>query len=160
MLFRYSGIAALISLGTRLFFYAGLLHRRRPGVHRGGDSLRGCDQLISYVKSFIGEHERPEPAASALAAGDKEDKLRTLATYSTRLSLASPFRSPSDSFSGERVHRLLDGPELLRERDDSCDLAGMLSLSIAQSGTVSILYGLGRHNTFVKRHDRGVLNVD
>jgi O-antigen/teichoic acid export membrane protein len=162
MLFRYSGIAALISLGTRLFFYAdsfivGGLVSIAAVTH-----YAVATSLISYVKSFIGESTNVlNPAASALAAGDKEDKLRTLATYSTRLSLALTLPLALGlMFLGREFIVLWMGPNYSGSATILAILAGMLSLSIAQSGTVSILYGLGRHNTFVKLvMIEGVLNV-
>ena len=162
MLFRYSGIAALITLGTRLFFYADSF------IVGGLVSLAAvthyaiATSLISYVKSFIGESTTVlNPAASALAAGDREDKLRTLAVYATRLSLALTLPlSLGLIFLGREFIVLWMGPSYAGSATILAILAGMLSLSIAQSGTVSILYGLGRHNTFVKLvMIEGVLNV-
>jgi O-antigen/teichoic acid export membrane protein len=162
MLFRYSGIAALITLGTQLFFYAdsfivgGLISIAAVTHYAIATSL------ISYVKSFIGESTTMlNPAASALAAGNREDMLRTLAIYSTRLSLALTLPIALGlMFLGKEFIVLWMGPNYSGSATILAILAGMLSLSIAQTGTVSILYGLGRHNTFVKLVlIEGILNV-
>jgi O-antigen/teichoic acid export membrane protein len=162
MLFRYSGVAALISLGTRLFFYAdsfivGALVSIAAVTH-----YAVATSLISYVKSFIGESTNMlNPAASALAADAREDKLRTLAIYSTRFSLALTLPLALGlMFLGREFIVLWMGPNYAGSATILAILAATLSLSIAQSGTVSILYGLGRHNTFVKLvMIEGVLNV-
>jgi O-antigen/teichoic acid export membrane protein len=162
MLFRYSGIAALITLGTRLFFYADSF------IVGGLVSIAAvthysiATSLISYVKSFIGESTNMlNPAASALSAGAREDKLRTLAIYSTRMSLALTLPLTLGLiFLGREFIVLWMGPDYSGSATILAILAGMLSLSVAQTGTVSILYGLGRHNTFVKLVlIEGVLNV-